>query len=165
MEILNLQQGSAAWHTARAQHLCASEAAAALGVSKYTTRAELLRQKATGITPEVTPDQQRLFDRGHAAETAARQLAEAITGEELAPMVATLDVDGLPLLASFDGIDMMGETLWENKLWSQSLVAQVEAGELEPHYWSQLEHQLMVSGGERVLFTTSDGTAENTRHR
>lgn len=164
MEHLQVIQGSPEWAAARAKHFCASEAAAAMGVSKYTTRAELLRQKATGITPEVTPDQQRLFDRGHAAETAARQLAEAITGEELAPMVATLDVDGLPLLASFDGIDFMGEVLWENKLWSQSLVAQVEAGELEPHYWSQLEHQLIVSGAERVLFTTSDGTAENTRH-
>lgn len=164
MEHLQVIQGSPEWAAARAKHFCASEAAAAMGVSKYTTRAELLRQKATGITPEVTPDQQRLFDRGHAAETAARQLAEAITGEELAPMVATLDVDGLPLLASFDGIDFMGEVLWENKLWSQSLVAQVEAGELEPHYWAQLEHQLIVSGAERVLFTTSDGTAENTRH-
>ena len=164
MEHLQVIQGSPEWAAARAKHFCASEAAAAMGVSKYMTRDELLHQKATGITPEVTPDQQRLFDRGHAAETAARQLAEAITGEELAPMVATLDVDGLPLLASFDGIDFMGEVLWENKLWSQSLVTQVEAGELEPHYWAQLEHQLMVSGAERVLFTTSDGTGENTRH-
>ena len=111
MEHLQVIQGSPEWAAARAKHFCASEAAAAMGVSKYTTRAELLRQKATGITPEVTPDQQRLFDRGHAAETAARQLAEAITGEELAPMVATLDVDGLPMLASFDGIDFMGEVL------------------------------------------------------
>jgi len=155
-------QGSDAWHTARAQHLCASEAAAALGLSKYTTRAELLRQKATGITPEVTPDQQRLFDRGHAAETAARQWAEAITGEELAPVVATLDVDGLPLLASFDGIDFMGEVIWENKLLNQSLIAQIDAGELEPHYHLQIEHQLLVSGASRCLFTTSDGTEANT---
>ncbi len=163
MKILqNIRQGDAAWHTARAQHLCASEAAAALGVSKYTTRAELLRQKATGITPEVTPDQQRLFDRGHAAETAARQWAEAITGEELAPVVATLDVDGLPLLASFDGIDFMGEVIWENKLLNQSLIAQIDAGELEPHYHLQIEHQLLVSGASRCLFTTSDGTEANT---
>ena len=162
MNMHDFVQGSDAWHTARAQHLCASEAAAALGLSKYTTRAELLRQKATGITPEVTPDQQRLFDRGHAAETAARQWAEAITGEELAPVVATLDVDGLPLLASFDGIDFMGEVIWENKLLNQSLIAQIDAGELEPHYHLQIEHQLLVSGASRCLFTTSDGTEANT---
>ena len=40
----NAPQGSAAWHAARAKHFCASEAAAALGLSKYTTRDELLRQ-------------------------------------------------------------------------------------------------------------------------
>ncbi len=162
MQVLPFAQGTPEWAAARSARFCASEAAAALGLSKYTTRAELLRQKATGITPEVTPDQQRLFDRGHAAETAARQWAEAITGEELAPVVATLDVDGLPLLASFDGIDFMGEVIWENKLLNQSLIAQIDAGELEPHYHLQIEHQLLVSGASRCLFTTSDGTEANT---
>jgi putative phage-type endonuclease len=163
MKILEgINQGSQEWRAARAHRFTASQAPAMMGASKYQTRAELLREKATGITPEVTPDQQRLFDRGHAAETAARQWAEAITGEELAPVVATLDVDGLPLLASFDGIDFMGEVIWENKLLNQSLIAQIDAGELEPHYHFQLEHQLLVSGASRALFTTSDGTEANT---
>ena len=164
MKILNLVQGSPDWHAARKGCFCASEAAAALGLSKYTSRDELLRQKATGLAEEVSPAKQRLFDAGHAAEAGARAIAEQIADTEFAPLVGVETINGMPLLASFDGIDMMGETLWENKLWSQSLVAQVEACELEPHYWAQLEHQLIVSGGERVLFTTSDGTAENTRH-
>ena len=164
MEHLQVIQGSPEWAAARAKHFCASEAAAAMGVSKYQTRDELLRQKATGLAEEVSPAKQRLFDAGHAAEAGARIVAEAMAEVEFAPLVGTKTIDGMDMLASFGGIDFMGEVLWENKLWSQSLVAQVEAGELEPHYWSQLEHQLMVSGGERVLFTTSDGTAENTRH-
>ena len=164
MEILNLVQSSPDWYAARAKHFCASEAAAAMGVSKYQTRDELLHQKHTGLAPEVDAAKQRLFDAGHAAEAGARAIAEQIADTEFAPMVGVEVIDGMPLLASFDGIDMMGETPWENKLWSQSLVAQVEAGELEPHYWAQLEHQLLVSSGQRVLFTTSDGTAENTRH-
>ena len=164
MEILNLVQGSPDWHAARKGCFCASEAAAALGLSKHTSRAELLRQKATGIAPDVSPEQRRLFDRGHAAEAAARPLAEAIVGEELAPIVGTLDLDGLPLLASYDGIDMMGEVIWENKLLNQSLVQQIEAGDLEPHYHFQLEHQLLVSGASRALFTTSDGTVDGTHH-
>lgn len=160
----NAPQGSSAWHAARVRHFCASEAAAAMGVSKYQTRDELLHQKHTGLAPEVDAAKQRLFDAGHAAEAGARAIAEQIADTEFAPLVGVETIKGMPLLASFDGIDMMGETLWENKLWSQSLVTQVEACELEPHYWAQLEHQLIVSGGERVLFTTSDGTAENTRH-
>ena len=155
-------QGSPAWHAARAKHFCASEAAAALGLSKYTTRDELLRQKATGLTEEVSPAKQRLFDAGHQAEALARPIAEGIAGTEFFPVVATREVEGMPLLASFDGIDLLDEVIWEHKLLNDSLVQQVQAGDLEPHYWLQLEHQLLVSGAQRALFTTSDGTPEGT---
>lgn len=155
-------QGSAPWHAARAKHFCASEAAAALGLSKYTTRDELLRQKATGLTEEVSPAKQRIFDAGHEAEALARPIAEEIAGTEFYPVVATREVEGMALLASFDGIDILDETIWENKLLNQSLVQQVQAGDLEPHYYLQLEHQLLVSGAQRALFTTSDGTPEGT---
>ena len=155
-------QGSPAWHAARAKHFCASEAAAALGMSKYSTRDELLRQKATGLTEEVSPAKQRLFDAGHQAEALARPIAEGIAGTEFFPVVATREVEGMPLLASFDGIDLLDEVIWEHKLLNDSLVRQVQAGDLEPHYWLQLEHQLLVSGASRALFTTSDGTPGGT---
>lgn len=158
----NAPQGSAAWLAERSKHFCASEAAAALGLSKYSTRDELLRQKATGLTEEVSPAKQRIFDAGHEAEALARPIAEGIAGTEFFPVVATREVDGLPLLASFDGIDVLDDLIWENKLLNQSLVQQVQAGDLEPHYWLQLEHQLLVSGATRALFTTSDGTPGGT---
>ena len=155
-------QGSAAWHAARAKHFCASEAAAALGLSKYTTRDDLLRQKATGLQEEVSPAKQRIFDAGHEAEALARPIAEEIAGTEFYPVVATREVDGMALLASFDGIDILDKLIWENKLLNQALVHQVQAGDLEPHYYLQLEHQLLVSGAQRALFTASDGTPEGT---
>ena len=161
---LKHQQGSAGWHAARAQHFCASEAAAAMGVSKYTTRDQLLRQKATGITGEVGAAKQRIFDAGHEAEALARPIAEGIADTEFYPVVAAREVEGMALLASFDGIDLMDEVIWENKLLNQSLVQQVQACDLEPHYWAQLEHQLLVSGAKRALFTTSDGTPDGTYH-
>ncbi|WDH24999.1 YqaJ viral recombinase family protein [Pseudomonas chlororaphis] len=160
MKIHNVVQGSAEWNALRAQHDTASEAPAMMGVSKYQTRTELLTVKKTGITPEVTPAQQHIFDKGHATEALARPLVEAMIGEELYPVVGT---DG-KLLASMDGATMLGETLFEHKLWNESLVAQVKAGELEPHYYWQLEQQLLVSGAERVIFVCSDGTAENFVH-
>lgn len=162
MNVLELQQGSDLWHAARAKAFCASEAAAAMGVSKYMTRDELLRQKATGLAPLVTPMKQRLFDAGHAVETPARGVAEGIMGTDLYPVVATLDIDGLHLLASLDGVDMLETQIWENKLLNASLVEQCRVGELEPHYWFQMEQQLLVSGAERCLFTTSDGTPGGT---
>ncbi|MDI3201607.1 Heme peroxidase [Pseudomonas shahriarae] len=40
------------------------------------------------------------------------------------------------------------------------VVAQIRARELDPHYYWQLEQQLLVSGAERVLFVCSDGTRD-----
>lgn len=160
MKIHNVAQGSAEWHALRAQHFTASEAPAMMGASKYQTRTDLLTMKKTGITPEVTQAQQYIFDKGHATEALARPLVEVMIGEELYPVVGT---DG-NLLASMDGATMLGETLFEHKLWNESLVAQVKAGELDPHYYWQLEQQLLVSGAERVIFVCSDGAAENFVH-
>jgi len=160
MKIHNVAQGSAEWRALRAQHFTASEAPAMMGASKYQTRTDLLTMKKTGITPEVTQAQQYIFDKGHATEALARPLVEVMIGEELYPVVGT---DG-NLLASMDGATMLGETLFEHKLWNESLVAQVKAGELDPHYYWQLEQQLLVSGAERVIFVCSDGTAENFVH-
>ena len=160
MKIHNVAQGSAEWHALRAQHFTASEAPAMMGASKYQTRTDLLTMKKTGITPEVTQAQQCIFDKGHATEALARPLVEVMIGEELYPVVGT---DG-NLLASMDGATMLVETLFEHKLWNESLVAQVKAGELEPHYYWQLEQQLLVSGAERVIFVCSDGTSENFVH-
>lgn len=162
MTPLSFAQGTPAWHAARARHFCASEAPAMLGVSKYMTRSELLAQKKTGITQEVDAGKQRLFDAGHASEAKARPIAEGIIGQDLFPMVGVREVDGLPLLASLDGIVMDESLVWETKLWNESLAQACVAGELEPHYWAQLEHQLIVTQAETVLFTTSDGTPERT---
>ncbi|WP_447892285.1 YqaJ viral recombinase family protein [Pseudomonas marginalis] len=160
MKIHNVAQGSAEWHALRGKHFTASEAPAMMGVSKYQTRTDLLMLKKTGIAPEVTQSQQFIFDKGHSTEAMARPLVEGMIGEELYPIVATAG----NLLASMDGATMLGETLFEHKLWNESVVAQVKAGDLAPHYYWQLEQQLLVSGAERVIFVCSDGTPENFVH-
>ncbi|HEX8595373.1 MAG TPA: YqaJ viral recombinase family protein [Pseudomonas sp.] len=157
MKIHNVSQGSAEWHALRAQHFTASEAPAMMGASKYQTRTELLTQKKTGISPDVTPQQQRIFDKGHATEALARPLVEVMIGEELYPIVGSKG----NLLASMDGATMMCDTLFEHKLWNESLVARVRTEDLASHYYWQLEQQLLVSGAERVIFVCSDGTEEN----
>ena len=157
MKIHNVAQGSIDWHNLRADHFTASEAPAMMGASKYQTRTELLAAKKSGISPEVTSSQQRVFDKGHAAEAGARPIAEEQIGEELYPIVCT---EG-NLLASLDGATMLGDTIFEHKLWNESLAAQVRAGDLEPHYYWQLEQQLLVSGAEKAIFVCSDGTRDN----
>lgn len=160
MQVHNVQQGTPEWHALRSSYFTASEAPAMMGASKYQTRNDLLAMKKTGIVEEVTPQQQAIFDRGHATEELARPLVEEMLGEELYPIVGTSG----NLLASMDGATMLGDTLFEHKLWNQKVVAQIRAGELEPHYYWQLEQQLLVSGAERVIFVCSDGTRDNFEH-
>lgn len=161
MEIIDALQGTQAWHKVRAQHFTASEASAALGLSKYMTRNELLKQKASGVMQE-DAGKVYLFAKGHAAEAAARPIVEGILGEDLFPCTGTLVVDGLPLLASFDGITIGEDIIWETKLLNADLLDRVQSGDLEPHYWLQIEQQLLVSGAEKCYFTTTDGTPANT---
>ncbi len=160
MIIHDVQQGTHAWHALRAQHFTASEAPAMMGASPYMTRTELLKQKATGIVDaEVDGSKLALFQAGHDAEAGYRPVAEEAIGDDLYPVTGTLEVEGLPLLASFDGLTLDRSIGFEHKLWSNKVAAQLQdAGEPAPHHYWQLEQQLLVSGARRILFATSDGT-------
>lgn len=159
MNIHDVVQGSTEWGALRASCFTASEAPAMAGVSKYQSRSDLLKLKYTGEVPEVTPAQQRIFDRGHAAEAKARPIAERIIGEELYPCTATHD-DHPWMLASFDGCTMMETVIWEHKLANDELRT-ATAETLPEHYKVQMDQQLAVSGAEKCLFMSSNGTEED----
>lgn len=165
MIVHEVVQGSDEWHVLRRNFLPASELAAAAGVSKYMTRSELLRQRKTGIAAQPDAYKQSLFDVGHAAEASARAIAEGIIGTDLFPVVCTEDVDGLPLLASLDGLTLDESTTWEHKLWSLDLADQIEGvntvgAQLDAHYVFQIAQQQLVTGARRTLFMASDGTRD-----
>jgi len=158
VKIIPVNQGTPEWLALRAKHHTASEAPAVMGASKYLSRSDLMKQKATGITEEVNGAKQALFDRGHAAENGARTILEEILGEALYPV--TVVCEETNLLASLDGLTMMGDVVFECKLWNEGLAKQVQEGELDPHYYWQLEQQLLVAQAEKVIFVTSDGTRD-----
>lgn len=160
MKVMNLVQGTPEWHEFRAKHFTASDAAAMLGFSPYKTRDQLLHEKATGITEEVTPEKQRLFDRGHSSEEMARELLERESGEDFYPVTGVSD-EIKTLAASFDGITMDDNIIFEHKLFSQKLADfLIENFDLPDTHWPQVEHQLIVSNAEHCIFITSDGTEE-----
>lgn len=162
MKTHNVQQGSAEWLELRKGYFSASDAAAMMGVSPYKTRTELLKEKHTGLTPEIDPATQRRFDDGHRFEELARPLAEKEIGEELYPCVGTND----KYLASFDGLTMLEDTAWEHKTLNEALRSVMVEGatgaDLPEHYRIQMEQQLMVSGADKVLFSATkwDGNGE-----
>ena len=163
MNTHDIQQGTAQWHEYRATRRNASDTPAVLGCSPYKTRDQLIKERATGLKPEVSAHQQRIFDAGHAAESAARAAAEEVVFDDLFPVVGSSDIWS----ASFDGLTMDGKIGWEHKFLNKDLrvimMDIVDGRDLPLHYRAQMEHQLMVCGGEKILFTASrpdeeDGT-------
>lgn len=148
-------QGSPEWLDLRKQFRTASEASIMMGASKCATRNELIALSATGDEKEASSFLQRIFDQGHEVETRARPIAETLLGEELFPVVA-IDDEGY-LLASFDGITMLEDTVWECKQWNQEKAAQVRDGVLpECDRW-QVVQQLVVSGADKCVYMVTDG--------
>ena len=171
METISLIQGTHEWHAHRANHLNASDAPAMLGCSPYKSRTQLLHEKATGFSEDVDAATQRRFDDGHKFEALARPLAEKIMGKDLYPVVGVLG----KYSASFDGLDMMEEEGLEHKSLNANLKADFDAIEealqqgipgdlvgriLADQYRIQMEQQLMVSDGKRVLFMASKWDGE-----
>lgn len=160
MEYHNFTQGSAEWHAHRRQFLNASDAPAMMGCSPYQTRTELLARMKTGISQDVDAATQRRFDDGHRFEALARPLAEKIIGEDLYPVTGSSG----KLSASFDGLTMDESTAFEHKSLNESLRYtpwdEGNGDHLPLHYRVQMEHQMIVSGAERVLFMASKWNGE-----
>ena len=158
----SLVQGSPEWHQFRSTHYGASEAAAMLGLSKYTTRAELLRAKAIGAEKEIGASLQAVFDKGHATEAAARPLAEAVIGKLLYPVTCSYG----KLSASCDGLEMdedmnPGEIAFEHKQYSADLFAAVMRNELPEEHQPQCQQVMLVTGATKLFFVCSDGTRDH----
>lgn len=164
MKILNLVQGSDEWKAIRGQFCVASEAPVIMGASPNMKRDELLHLKSTGVEREVNDWVEKfIFKKGHEVEALARPIAEERLADDLFPLTATNEVDGLQLLASYDGITApLYDLHWEHKQFNKELFELVKSGgELEgKHYW-QLEHQMLVNGNDSCIFAVSDGTEEN----
>ena len=157
-EIHNLLQGSDDWHAFRFDHHGASEAAAMLGLSKKVTRSELVRMKATGLAKEFSDwVQENILDYGHEVEALARPFAERIIGDDLYPATLSLGRES----ASCDGLNMAETIGFEHKQWNAELAASVRAGVLPEEHQPQVQQQLLVTGAEKWLFMTSDGTENN----
>lgn len=157
MIIRNLIQGSPQWKLYRKEHFNASDAGVMLGVSPYRTRDSLLAWYK-GVEQEHDEGTQKRFANGHRFEALARTLAEDVIGEELFPLVGSLD----KYSASFDGLIMSHKEGFEHKSMNEALRSIKTGSDIPLDYRAQLEQQLMVSGADRILFMASSWDNANT---
>lgn len=153
MKIVRLIQGSENWHAHRILYRNASETAAVMGLSPWLTPYGLWEIK----TGRRVQESNFVMQRGLELEPLARQAYErdAVAIVEPAVMVSG------NYSASLDGLTFDGSLLLEVKCpykgaesetWKQAM-----AGQVEPHYMVQVQHQLMVSGADRCHFYVFDG--------
>lgn len=154
---VDLIQGTDAWKAHRAEHFNASDCPAMMGVSKYKTRSQLVKEFATGIIAEFDEATERRFADGHRFEALARPLAEKIIGDDLSPVTGT---DG-KYSASFDGITFDESVIFEHKTLNARIKECATSETLEEQYHAQMEHQLMVSGADKCLFMASKFDADD----
>lgn len=164
MQVHDLIQGSDAWHAYRSQCDNASDAPAMMGESPYTSRSELIKQYATGISKEISASTQTLFDNGHRFERLARGIAEELVGEKLYPVTGSLG----KLSASFDGLTMDHSIAYEHKTLNKDILAAKTALDLPVYLRIQMEQQLHISEAEKCLFLASkwdeDGNLIEKKH-
>lgn len=162
MKIHNLVQGSAEWAAFRLNHHGSSEAAAMLGLSKVTTRSELLRMKHLGDAKEFCDwVQENILDYGHHVEALSRPLVEQMIEDDLYPVTCSNEDAGGNLSASCDGLTMAFDTAFEHKQWNAELAAMVASGVVPDSHMPQCQQIMMITGAKRVIFTVSDGTPAN----
>jgi putative phage-type endonuclease len=146
-EVIDLEQGSKAWHEARVLGRPASETACVMGVSPYAKPFDIWERKV-GLHKDVF--QHAGLIRGREHEHVVRAAYEERTGIELVPLVYRRG----NYIASTDGIDMFGKRVGEIKITTVDapLFQYVKNGELPEWYDWQTQHQLLTTGAEVVDF-------------
>ena len=156
MKIINLQQGTSEWHHYRRSHFNASDAPAMMGCSLYETRDELIHRLATGEEKPVSEETQRIFDEGHRREGLMRPIVEETINEDLSPVTGEeepLPPHRRPMSASFDGLSMLHDVVWECKSLNNTIRGAKTVKDLHLCYKVQMEQQMLLSGAKRAYFT------------
>lgn len=141
------------WHEWRRKGIGASDAATIMGVSPYTTPHQLwmIKTGRTGIA-----EGNWATRRGSSMEPMARAHYELMADIEM-PM-ALLEHYELPWLrASMDGWNRKHKIGLEIKCPGAKNHALAAEGKIPEEYFPQVQHQLFVSGAERIDYFSFDG--------
>lgn len=146
-----LQQNTPEWHAFRSTGIGSSDTPIILGASPWTTPYQLWERRI-GIKPP--PPENPAMTRGKMLEPTVREMYETTTGVRCPPVVVR-NASWPFLIASLDGWNDAGKVVVEIKcpLNGHAFVD----GEIPEHYFLQMQHQLLVSGGVRADFVSFNG--------
>lgn len=142
------------WHNWRKAGLGASDAPIVMGVSPWKTRLKLWQEKTSQAVIE--SDNTWATERGNALEPMARADYELRYGLDM-PVVLAVHEDYSYLRASLDGYNAETKTVLEIKCPGADDHESAKAGIVPKKYYPQLQHQLLVTGADRVHYYSFDG--------
>lgn len=146
--LMDLTQGSPAWHQWRERGLGSSDAPAVMGVSPWLATYQLWELKTGRRAARAANAAMR---RGTALEASARREFEFEQGGDFAP--ACLIHGEYPFLkASLDGWSRDRATVLEIKAPGEKAHAEALAGRVPDYYLPQVQHLLLVSGAARCHY-------------
>jgi putative phage-type endonuclease len=157
MKIVTVTQNGRDWHKWRGTGLGASEAAAILGVSPWTSPFELWLEK-TGLCEKAPANEFSIaaMKRGLDLEPLARKRFEAKMGILFPPLSAEHDQHPF-IRASFDGYCETLNAILEIKCPGKADHSKALAGGVPSKYVPQIQHQLLVSGALKCYYFSFDG--------
>ena len=153
MKTINLEQNSPEWLEFRRTKIGASDAPIILGVSPFKTSYQLYLDKVEGVKQT----QNSAMKRGQEMEPEARAAFEKmyemlyLDTVNIAPLVVQSEQYDW-MIASLDGIDLGKGVAVEIKCPGSKDHQIAVDGKIPDHYIPQLQHQLFVTGLDKIFY-------------
>lgn len=139
-QVVDIEQGTSAWHAWRDQGLGASDAPTIMGENPWKSRGQLLEEKLRRVRVRAN----EAMSRGAALEPEARKRYERTTGISVRP-VCLQSTKFYWLLASVDGLSDDGNSVVEIKCGNSVYKHAASTRQVPKYYFGQLQHILTVT--------------------
>lgn len=150
-----MEQRTYEWHEFRRSKIGASDAPPIMGVSPWKTAYQLFEEKMEFRTHQINSVQTL---RGINLEPEALRKFEELTGYLMSPKVIihpTIEY----MMASLDGLELEGKAIVEIKCPGQKDHQYALDGQVPEKYIPQLQHQLEVSGLQKMYYFSYNVTS------
>jgi putative phage-type endonuclease len=158
MEVISIEIGSEQWHRLRAKSIGASESAAILNLSPFTTAYQLWEQKILGTTTQSNPSMRR----GLELEPAALAWVNEELSSDMQPkMIQSSEYPWK--IATLDGFSSDGKVAVEIKHANLAVHQLARAGKAIDYYSTQLQSQMICAECDSMYFLSCyevDGVME-----
>lgn len=154
-KLIALEQGTSEWLDFRKSKLGASDIPALMNLKgAYKTRAQLLQEKLTGETKELSDFTKKMFSDGHEWEVVVRDSVSNLYGKFTPCVVQSIENENY--FASLDGLQESNLILEIKSTVNKTILSQVEMGVCPDAYNYQIQWQLYCTGLNECLLAVVD---------